>query len=266
MKNLIKNLLKKNPRAFDVAKYVQMLLTKKRASWRFFDSFSKAHHKRVTFLYIGANDGMRSDPIRYFIVRDRWQGVLVEPLPDVFSMLKSNYGYLKNRNLVFSNTAISSEVGADLSFWTFNEDFLNSLSLEDRINYLRKSSFDKSHVLRWLRSEHVSEGALREIKVPSLSINELAKRHWRGDPINLIVIDAEGHEASIIPSIDFNVMDPDAIFFESHNLGAKQADVFSFLSRNGYEIIPMGGDSVAVKDRSRNPIKSEARVEALATS
>ena len=51
------------------------------------------------------------------------------------------------------------------------------------------------------------------------------------------MIDAEGHEASIIPSIDFRVVNPEAIYFESHNLGSKKTDVNSFLSRNGYEVI-----------------------------
>jgi FkbM family methyltransferase len=246
MKTLVKNLLKKNPRMFDSAKRLQTFFAKKDAAWQFFDTFSKVHGNKVSFLYIGANDGMRSDPIRYFIVRDRWSGILVEPLPNVFSMLKSNFGYLNKLKLVFVNAAISSGTGSDLSFWTYDERYLDTLSMEARINCLRKSSFDRAHVLRWLHEDKISEEVLKEIKVPSLSLSELIKNQWNGEPINLLVMDAEGHEASIIPSIDFNVLKPEAIYFESHNLGVKKSDVYSFLSRNGYEIIEIGGDSIAL--------------------
>ena len=43
------------------------------------------------FIQVGANDGLMCDPIRQFIVKHSWGGILVEPVPDYFELLKKNY-------------------------------------------------------------------------------------------------------------------------------------------------------------------------------
>ncbi|MCK7538606.1 MAG: hypothetical protein MZV63_50430 [Marinilabiliales bacterium] len=50
----------------------------------FLDKYSR-EHKPVTFLQVGANDGFINDPLHKFIKRDNWNGVLLEPQPDVFN-------------------------------------------------------------------------------------------------------------------------------------------------------------------------------------
>lgn len=67
------------------------------------DHYSKLK-KKVIFLQIGSNDGLESDPLRKFITRDRWYGILVEPLPDTFKKLLANYNsYEFKSDLVFEN-------------------------------------------------------------------------------------------------------------------------------------------------------------------
>lgn len=251
MKNVIKTFIKTKPRLYDVVTRVcQFLFLRKDDTYEFFDNFSKAHGRRVTFLQVGASDGLRWDPIRSFIVRDAWDGILVEPLPSVFDLLQSNYRYVKKSKLVFVNAAVSSLGAETLSFWTFDDTFLSKLSLEERVIYSQKSSFSKEHVLRWIRLNKHPEGILREIRVPCFTLGEIVRRYWDGHPIELLVIDAEGHEASIIEGIDFESINPEAIYFESHNLAAKKKDVYDFLSQNNYKVIEIGGDSVALRNAS----------------
>ena len=58
------------------------------------------------FVQIGACDGVFVDPIHRFIIKHRWRGVLVEPVPYLFNLLMQNYeGY----NLIFENVAISDK-------------------------------------------------------------------------------------------------------------------------------------------------------------
>ena len=131
MKNAIKTFIKTKPRLYDVVTRVcQSLFLRKDDTYEFFDRFSEAHGRRVTFLQVGASDGLRWDPIRSFIVRDAWDGILVEPLPSVFDLLQSNYGYVKKSKLVFVNAAISSSSAETLPFWTFDDTFLSKQSLE----------------------------------------------------------------------------------------------------------------------------------------
>jgi FkbM family methyltransferase len=246
MKNILANFVKTKPHLFDIAKRVcrVLSLSRKDDAYKFFDNFSRLHNRHVTFVQIGASDGLRWDPIREFIVRDGWEGILVEPLPAVYEILKHNYGYVQEGRLVFVNAAISSNAG-NLVLWTLDDEFLSKLSLEERIIYSQKSSFSKEHVLRWIRLNKHQDRIVKAIKIPCVSLNELMTNHWDRRPINLLVIDAEGHEASIIQGIDFNVINPEVIFFESHNLGVKKGEVYKFLSMNHYEINELGGDTVA---------------------
>lgn len=113
------------------------------------DNFSKANNSKIKFVQVGANDGLRWDPLRRFILRDSWKGVLIEPIMPVYELLKANYSYASKCDLFFENCVISSGSGfAD--FWTYSNEFLESLSMEDRLYFLRKSSLDKDAVERSL--------------------------------------------------------------------------------------------------------------------
>src|ERR1700722_3021383 len=58
----------------------------------------------LTFIEVGANDGRFGDPLRQYILKYQWKGVLVEPQPDIFERLKANYAGLNNR-ISFENVA-----------------------------------------------------------------------------------------------------------------------------------------------------------------
>ena len=61
------------------------------------------------FIQVGANDGVRNDPIGPKVKKYGWHGVLIEPQPDLFEKLKENYrGY---GGLHFENAAVSSVPG-----------------------------------------------------------------------------------------------------------------------------------------------------------
>ena len=92
----------------------------------------------VTFVQIGFTDGTTGDPLRAFTKAHGWSGVLVEPVPYVFSRLKQGRG--SNPRLRFENAAISDHdgevdffhlrqrrIGEELPGWY---DQLGSFSLE----------------------------------------------------------------------------------------------------------------------------------------
>jgi len=60
-------------------------------------------------LQIGANDGVMEDPIRESILRLKLPALLVEPLPDLFSRLKTNYA--DQSQIYFENVAIGQSPG-----------------------------------------------------------------------------------------------------------------------------------------------------------
>jgi FkbM family methyltransferase len=240
----IKDYLKTRPRLYDLA--VRLMPNKNLDQGEiFFDQFSRRHGKGINFIQIGANDGLRWDPIRRFVVRDKWKGVFVEPIPDSFKLLRHNYSYIKNSDFVFVNAAVGASKSDDLKFWTCSKSFLDSLPLEDKMYYLRLASFDKEHLKKQLKQYENRDKILDSVDIPCLSVNDIIEEYWPDRKLDLLIIDAEGHEASIIPAIDFEKIKPEAIFYESHNLGDNKAKVEKHLKGNGYVLSDLGGDTLA---------------------
>ena len=241
MKTLIKDFIRTRPAMYDVLKSVKRRVSRTPdLQYDWLDRFSRSM-QQVRFVQIGANDGLHNDPVREFIVRDRWEGVLIEPLPEVFELLKRNYA--GQRGLQFLNAAIAQAPGS-LSFWTFQPEFLGRLPTEERLDYLRKASFDKQHVCKFLQGQ--PDTVLREIRVPCETLTDVVQRCLPLG-IDLLVIDAEGHEPQIIRSIDFGAVSPKAVFFESHHIQDQMPALTGIFEAAGYRMQDIGGDSVAVR-------------------
>lgn len=117
MTECLKEFVRARPTLYDrLIRAYRGIWRKSYPSYRFFDAFSVAHSRKVTFIQIGASDGLHNDPIREFVIRDKWIGIKVEPLPTSFSRLKQNCQTIANRGLVFVNAAITSSVEGDSSF------------------------------------------------------------------------------------------------------------------------------------------------------
>jgi FkbM family methyltransferase len=244
IKSVILNYAKTKPRLFDFLKSQRRSFNSGTDPiYSILSQFSKANGHKIFFVQIGANDGLRNDPIRELVIRYKWNGILIEPLPNVFDLLKENYKYLHNK-LRFINAAISNG-SEDLTFYSFNNEFLSSLTTEEKLNYLRKSSFSREHVESVIERNNESLAILKEIRVPTITIESIYRQYCNNEKIDLLVIDAEGHEPTIIQSINFNILRPTVILFESHNLKENKLPLFEFLKQNDYMIKELGGDSIA---------------------
>ena len=230
---MLSEAIKARPRLYDAINFFRPLQSSTEA-W--LDKFARSH-RDVRFIKIGASDGLRWDSMRRFIVRYGWSGVLVEPLPQVYEMLRANYAYLK-RDLVFLNAAVSDQPGC-VDFWCASKGFCSDLTTEKQLFFLRQSSLDRDFVCRRVGSpDHVEC-----CSVPCVTVNEIADKYMSGN-VDLLFVDAEGHDADIIRSVDFSRLKP-AIVYESHNLGPKKALLRSFLESHGYAVSGLDGDSVA---------------------
>jgi len=212
-------------------------------AYDFLDAYSRQRRRQVSFIQIGANDGLRNDPFREFIIRDCWSGILIEPLPTVFEMLKRNYAHASQR-LVFVNAAITDSDNQTLTFYGFDESFLKTLPLEKRLGYTRKASFNREHVEQYVEVDE--RWSIKETPVRCLRLEDVIATHWQGGPIDLLAIDAEGHEPAIIRSIDFRGFRPQVVFFESHTLGSERTPLLEYLKAEGYRLFDIVGDSVAI--------------------
>lgn len=240
------NFIKTKPMLYDLANSMRPIRSE---TQRWLLNFSRRSEKPITFLQIGANDGLRWDPLRRFIVSGRWTGVLVEPLTPVFEMLQQNYKYLENTGLVFLNAAVSSQSRNNLRLWSISDDFGKSLSLEEKLYFLRKSSTNRDHVARSLIESGVDESNVNQLlalhDVPCMSVSKIIEKYCPSESVDLVFIDAEGHDDEIVRSIDMNLLRPKAILYESHNLHERQKPLEIYLRNHGYTVSLLKGDSVA---------------------
>jgi FkbM family methyltransferase len=195
----------------------------------------------VAFIQIGSNDGISVDPIREFVVAsDKWHGALVEPVPQIFALLRQNYSYLRGRKLTFFNAAVSSEEGTR-QFWKIKDADLHEFP---PFAY-QVGSFDREHVLKHFRGHTNLETKLEAIDVPCLSYEHVRREAGLSD-VHVLHLDVEGHEDQILNAIDFSLSKPLVILFEiSHMPESVKRQVYDMLRGHSYSLTEDGQDCIA---------------------
>jgi len=174
------------------------------------------------FIQIGANDGISEDPIRDYVMKYHWRGVLIEPLPDMFRELVANYA--GETQLIFENAAIAIEDGT-ISLFTLDDP------TRDR-SANRSTSLLKDHLVR----SFGKDAPIKELRVPALSLASLFSKH-EISKVDLLQIDAEGFDYDIIKMFDFARMKPTVIQFEHASMsGPRQRETWGYLANLGYSL------------------------------
>jgi FkbM family methyltransferase len=192
------------------------------------------------FIQIGANNGVTNDPIREYVLKYHWRGILVEPQPDVFRELVANYA--GETQLLFENVAIAPEDGV-VTLLTVDHPSPSP-------HWHAQASLKRSHV-----TDNLPKGTLvKELKVPALSVSTLLSKHAISK-IDLLQIDAEGFDYDIIKMFDFNKVKPTIINFEYICLnGPRRRECWKYLADWGYSLLTGQFDALAyLEDGSRNP-------------
>jgi FkbM family methyltransferase len=186
---------------------------------------------------------MRRDPICNYVKKNRWQGVLVEPVPYLFEKLKDNYMGFHDR-LFFENSAIASESGK-LKFYRLQRSNLPDLPEW----YDQLGSFKKEVILKHRKIVPFFDDLLMEDTVNAITFKELLDK-YSIKKLSLVHIDTEGYDFEIIKMIPFSDLGIDLIMFEHKHLSYpdyKQA--LRLLQGYGYEAhsVENSGDTIALK-------------------
>jgi len=196
----------------------------------------------LTFVQVGANDGVFGDPLRRFILRYPWRGILVEPQPQVFARLADNYRDLTDR-LILENLAIAAD-GSEIVLYTPPEGLQ-----QDDTYAASVASSDPATIARQLG---IPEKDLRRIVTPSMTLDLLLAKHGLAQ-IDLLQIDVEGYDWKVLRTLDLGKVAPSIIQFESGHLSIADCDnAVRYLTQHDYEIYWGGyqGDVVALRKSS----------------
>jgi FkbM family methyltransferase len=190
------------------------------------------------FIQVGANDGLKSDPIRQYVKQYEWSGLLVEPVPHYFKKLQHNY---KNQpNLSFANAAISHCDGTATLFAAKERP-------DGKANPLQGlSSFHESVIRKHSWMTKSPEELIEPIEVPTMTWNSLIDK-YAVDGLDYVVVDTEGHDKKVVEQIDFvDGPRPKFILYEHGHLNSQdQAELSVQLQSNGYRLTSLRRDTFA---------------------
>jgi len=192
--------------------------------------------RNVSFLQVGANDGVTGDPINLFVRRDGWRGVLVEPLPDFYARLVS--AYAGQDGLVFENVALAETEGS-LPFYRIRPgegvpEWCDTLG-----------SFMRDVVLSHRTQFPEIEAHLVVDQVKCMSVPTLLQKH-RIQKLDVIVIDTEGYDFEILKQLDLRRLGPAIVVFEHDHLSDQDREAAARrLTNLGYHLFREGQNTCA---------------------
>lgn len=184
-----------------------------------------------TFLQVGAFDGLANDSVHDIVIHDRdVRGILVEPQENAFRKLQKTYADHPNLQLV--NAAISTSDGPREFFTVEN-------------SVLQLASLDRSHLLR----HRIPPQEIVARMVRCYTLKTLLHQYGIAR-LDLLQIDAEGHDYEIIRTLDFAANAPSIIRFEHAHLPRRACDACcTLLASRGYRFLSERRDTIAFRER-----------------
>jgi FkbM family methyltransferase len=198
---------------------------------------------RMTFMQIGAFDGVGDDDLRELVARHKLRGVLVEPQPAAYARLQQTYAGQPQVKLL--QAAIAEREG--------RRELYCKRGVASMV-----ASFDREH----LRKHGVPDHEITSQNVPCHTV-ESAMCAAGLEHIDLLQIDAEGYDWPIIRSIDFSRCRPRIVRFEFRHMRPEDADAcLALLAAQGYRFVVETRDIIACLEME----SSESRRPDLAVS
>ncbi len=204
-------------------------------------NYYASHAKTVTFMQIGANEGLVNDPLYHNIRLHQWSGVLVEPFEEAFQKLK--YNHFNNPRLIFEKVAISDE-SKDMPFYYVEK---KSPDVPDWVSQL--NSFDKS-ITTEVQEKFGTLVEIKEMQIPCTTVEEILTRN-NIPSLDLLLIDTEGHDYEILKTIELKRWNPEIVIFEHRHLeDADFKKALDLLKRDGYQIYKDDYDTIGLKNKA----------------
>lgn len=198
----------------------------------------KKGRERFRFIQVGAHDGITADPLRSLIERYQLEGLLIEPLPDIYEKLKANYAFAPQ--LLFANVAVGASNG-QIDLYRIETELTRGSPVQGL------STFDKARIERHARSLGVSNSSIKALTVPCRSLAALVDEYGYKE-FSLLCVDAEGMDFLIVKSALDSGIKPEIIYVEVLDMSAADKErLLDLMVREGYRINSTVSDLLAVR-------------------
>src|SRR5579864_4270420 len=192
-----------------------------------------------TFVQIGSNDGKKNDPLHRFILKNGWNGILVEPDPANFKKLTNHYSQVSG--LIFENLGIGP-VRGELLFYK-----LKNITDQEPGWYDQVGSFDRETFIKNIHYEQDLEKRMTSEPLPVITFDDLLqKNNFR--EVDLLHTDTEGFDYKILRSINFAEHDIRIVIFEGEWMTQFELrELIQYLRKYNYSIFRCGVDYAGIR-------------------
>jgi FkbM family methyltransferase len=199
------------------------------------NQYNRMKNGRINFLQIGAMDGVKYDELHHYIKNNPWEGVLVEPLPDMFERLTQNYQ--DNPRLNFVCSAIADTDGPAV------------------MHRIPTEKLQDSDVPDWAEgcSTMITEGYFDNLlphmvkeTVNGITLKTLYEKY--GDKYDFVQVDTEGFDYNIFLQLQDTGLTADIYKIEiAHITYNKTVWMRWVLDNQGYKTFIDGYDLIAYR-------------------
>lgn len=188
----------------------------------------------LTFVQIGAFDGVTRDPLRKYIGKFGWRGVLVEPQSRAAAQLRELYG--GNEDVVVLQAAIDATRGTRTLFTVrpgAGPEWAGGLA-----------SFERESIAKHSALIAGVEKMIEEETVDCVSFDDVLAR-LPSASLDLLQVDAEGADLHLLSIFPFNRVKPAILHWEiKHATTADREDCFEKLVGLGYRLAASGDEDM----------------------
>jgi FkbM family methyltransferase len=191
----------------------------------------------LTFVQIGAFDGVLHDPLRKYIEKSGWRGVMVEPQVGPAQRLRELYR--GNERIAVLQAAVSRQAGARAFYTVDSSDapaWAGALA-----------SFDKDVILKHSQQIPGLAQRIKETAVDCVTFDTILQ-HLPAGNLDLLQVDTEGADAEILSLFPFERVKPAIVHWEVCHLTLREREeCLALLAGHGYRFSPSGDrDMLAV--------------------
>ena len=192
-----------------------------------------SRHKAVMFVQIGSHNGIDGDPLARWIDQNpRWRGIMVEPIPAQFEALRKLRGANPRIRLVCA--AVTDHDG------TVDMTVADGSAYASMLDVSQLASVHSDIV----RKHGVAASQMRQVTVPAMTFASLIEG---APPIDVLHIDAEGHDAVILDQVDLVRVRPSVVMFESIHLSVSERErCEARLIEAGYRVVSNAFDTLGI--------------------
>ena len=193
-------------------------------------------NKKFNFIQVGANDGISFDFLYEFIMLRDSEGIVIEPVKEYFNELNLNYSnfpkIIKINKAVhpLKNKVVINKI-SPLAIGKYPKWVKGIASLDP--DHHKKTFIDSKDIL--------------QVEVEADHLMNIINQNLANYKLDYFQVDTEGFDYEVVRMINFDVIKPKIIKYESVNLEIEdQKALVALLKNNGYYVFNELGDTVGI--------------------